>query len=265
VVVDCGAIPASLMESELFGRERGAFTGAHAAQAGRFEMANGGTVFLDEIGELPLELQPKLLRVLQQGYVQRLGSTRAARVDVRIVAATNRNLASDVRRGLFRQDLFYRLNVFPITLPALRQRREDLPALVRYICDRVGRQMGRPIERIAPGTFEALERYDWPGNVRELENVLQQAIILSRDGVLDLSAFAGEAQPDLLPPPVDAELRRLVDVERSHIRTVLTRTSWRIEGVGGAAEVLGLHPSTLRSRLQKLGIQRPAKARADES
>jgi transcriptional regulator with GAF, ATPase, and Fis domain len=180
VVVDCGALPGSLIESELFGRERGAFTGALTAQAGRFELANGGTVFLDEIGELPLELQPKLLRVLQEGQVDRLGSTRPTRIDVRIVAATNRNLLEDVRRGRFRRDLFYRLNVFPITMPALRDRREDLPALVRHLCDRLGRELERPIERIAPGTLEALERHDWPGNIRELENVIQRALVIAR-------------------------------------------------------------------------------------
>ena len=154
VVVDCGALPSSLIESELFGRERGAFTGAHTAQAGRFEMANGGTVFLDEIGELPLELQPKLLRVLQEGQVERLGGMRTTRVDIRIIAATNRNLAEEVRRGRFRSDLFYRLNVFPITVPPLRDRRDDLPALVRHLADRLGRELGRPIERITPGSLE---------------------------------------------------------------------------------------------------------------
>ena len=179
VVVNCGALPASLIESELFGRERGAFTGAHTSQAGRFELANGGTLFLDEIGELPLELQPNLLRVLQEGQLQRLGSTRTTTVDVRVIAATNRNLAEEVHRGTFRRDLFYRLNVFPITMPALRERREDLPALVNHLVDRLSRQIGKPISRIRPDTFRALEQHDWPGNIRELENVLQQAIILS--------------------------------------------------------------------------------------
>jgi transcriptional regulator with GAF, ATPase, and Fis domain len=263
VVVDCGALPATLIESELFGRERGAFTGAHTAQAGRFEVASGGTMFLDEIGELPLELQPKLLRVLQQGEVERLGGTKAARVDVRVIAATNRNLAEEVRNGRFRRDLFYRLNVFPITLPTLRQRREDLPDLVRYLSDRLGRELGRPIDRIAHGSLQALERYDWPGNIRELENVLQEAIILSRDGVLDLSGFAGEPIDALDPParPVD-RVRPLVDAERDHMRLVLEYAGWRIEGRSGAAHLLGLQPSTLRAKMRKLGIFRPAQGSA---
>ena len=260
IVVDCGALPSTLIESELFGRERGAFTGAHTSQAGRFELANGGTVFLDEIGELPLELQPKILRVLQEGQVERLGGARMAQVDVRIVTATNRNLAEEVRCGRFRRDLFYRLNVFPITLPTLRQRRDDLPVLVRYLSDRLGRELGKPIVHITPGTLQALERYDWPGNIRELENVLQQAIILSRDGILDLSDFVGEPMDlDSSSRATDGS-RSLIDVERDHIQLVLETVGWRIEGVAGAAQVLGLRPSTLRTRMRKLGIQRPPKA-----
>ena len=256
VVVNCGALPPTLIESELFGRERGAFTGAHSSQAGRFELADGGTIFLDEIGELPLELQPKLLRVLQEGQVERLGGARTVRTDVRVIAATNRNLVDEVRNGKFRQDLFYRLNVFPITLPALRERREDLPALLHHFCDRLGRQLGRPIERIAPGSLQALERYDWPGNIRELENVLQQAVILSRNGVLDLSDFAGQPiHRDL--QPVSEEPQALADVQRVHIQRILQSTNWRIEGATGAAKILGLCPSTLRTRMRKLGIHRP--------
>ena len=263
VVVDCGALPGSLIESELFGRERGAFTGALTAQAGRFELANGGTVFLDEIGELPLELQPKLLRVLQEGQVDRLGSTRPTRIDVRIVAATNRNLLEDVRRGRFRRDLFYRLNVFPITMPALRDRREDLPALVRHLCDRLGREMEKPIERIAPGTLEALERHDWPGNIRELENVIQRALVIAREGTLDLTGFIGEPLDIEEVPRQSGRLRPLVDVEGDYIRQVLQGAGWRIEGAAGAAQILGLRPSTLRARMNKLGIQRPAKVVAE--
>jgi transcriptional regulator with GAF, ATPase, and Fis domain len=262
VVVDCGALPSSLIESELFGRERGAFTGAHTSQAGRFELANGGTVFLDEIGELPLELQPKILRVLQEGQVERLGGARMARVDVRIITATNRNLAEEVRCGRFRRDLFYRLNVFPITLPTLRERREDLPALVQHLSDRLGRELGKPIEHVTPGTLQALERYDWPGNIRELENVLQQAIILSRDGILDLSHFVGESLDLDSSSRLSERSRSLVDVERDHIQLVLETVGWRIEGVAGAAQVLGLRPSTLRTRMRKLGIHRPPKANA---
>jgi formate hydrogenlyase transcriptional activator len=261
VVVNCGALPPTLIESELFGRERGAFTGAHNAQAGRFELADGGTIFLDEIGELPLELQPKLLRVLQEGQIERLGGARTVRTDVRVIAATNRNLVDDVRSGKFRQDLFYRLNVFPITLPALRERREDLPALLHHFCERLGRELGRPIEHIAPGSLQALERYDWPGNIRELENVIQQAVILSRNGVLDLSDFAGVAiHRDM--QPVSQEPLALTDVQRAHIQRVLQSTHWRIEGASGAARILGLCPSTLRTRMRKLGIHRPAAATA---
>ena len=256
VVVNAGALPQSLIENELFGRDRGAYTGAHAPQAGRFELASGGTVFLDEIGELPLELQPRLLRVLQEGEVERLGSVRTVRVDVRVVAATNRNLVEEVRQGRFRRDLFYRLNVFPITLPPLRDRREDLPALVHHLCDRLGRRLGRPITRIAGGTLPALERYDWPGNIRELENVLQQAIILSHDGVLDLADYIGPPNGFESVAPVGNGLQSLVDVERDYIRRVLDRAQWRIEGRAGAADVLGLRPSTLRTRMQKLGLVR---------
>jgi transcriptional regulator with GAF, ATPase, and Fis domain len=252
VVVNCGALPPSLIESELFGRDRGAFTGAHTSQPGRFELADGGTIFLDEIGELPLELQPKLLRVLQEGQFERLGSTRTVHVDVRIVAATNRNLVDEVNNGKFRQDLFYRLNVFPITLPALRERLEDLPALLRHFCDRVGRQMGRSIDRVTPGTLEALQQYDWPGNIRELENVIQRAIILSADGVISVNDISlSSAKPATATTGTTLE-----EVERNHIQRMLSTTLWRIEGRRGAAELLGLKPSTLRSRLRKLGIRR---------
>jgi formate hydrogenlyase transcriptional activator len=258
VVVDCGTLPATLIESELFGHERGAFTGAHASQAGRFEVASGGTIFLDEIGELPLELQPKLLRVLQEGVVERVGSPHPIRVDVRIVAATNRNLAEEVRAGRFRRDLYYRLNVFPIVLPALRQRRDDLPALVHHLSERLGRKLGRPVARITVGSLNALARHHWPGNIRELENVLQQAIILSRDGVLDLSGFAGEGIEAIGAPRLEAtQVRSMIDAERDHLKFVLEHARWRIEGLAGAAELLGLHPSTLRSKMRKLGIVRP--------
>ena len=261
VVVNCGALPPSLIESELFGRERGAFTGAHTSQAGRFEVANGGTVFLDEIGELPLDLQPKLLRVLQEGQIERLGSARTVNVDVRVIAATNKDLVDGVRNGTFRQDLFYRLNVFPITLPGLRDRREDLPALLRHFCDRLGRQIGKPVDRISPGTLEALQQYDWPGNIREFENVIQQAVILSRDGVLDLANFSGVSVRPVVPSYPD-QLQKLVDVQRAHILRVLESTNWRIEGTTGAAKILGLCASTLRTRMRKLGIRRPVQSPA---
>ena len=257
VVVDCGALPASLIESELFGRERGAFTGAHSSQPGRFELADGGTVFLDEIGELPLELQPKLLRVIQEGQVERLGGLRAARADTRIIAATNRNLAEHVRRGQFRRDLFYRLNVFPIPVPSLRDRMEDLPALVSHYTERLGRKLGKPITRIVPGSLELLARHNWPGNVRELENVLQRAIILSRDGALDLTGFVGEPIDALDPAPsVATHVRSFDDAVRDHVNLALERAGWRVEGLAGAAKLLGLSPSTLRTKMRKLGIER---------
>jgi transcriptional regulator with GAF, ATPase, and Fis domain len=265
VVVNCGALPASLIESELFGRERGAFTDAHTSQPGRFELANGGTLFLDEIGELPLQLQPNLLRVLQEGQLQRLGSTRTTTVDVRVIAATNRDLAEEVQRGTFRRDLFYRLNVFPITLPPLRERKEDLPALVHHLVDRLSRQLGKAVSRIRPETLEALAEHNWPGNIRELENVLQQAIILSQDGVLELPGAAPPVRETSDGPPLPAVSLTLVDIERAHIRSVLASTSNRIEGPHGAAAALGLRPSTLRSLMHRLGIERttrPALAQA---
>jgi len=251
VVINCAALPPTLIESELFGHDRGAFTGAHATRAGRFEAADRGTLFLDEIGELPLELQPKLLRVLQDGRIDRLGSSRSIGVDVRVVAATNRDLAEDVRQGRFREDLYYRLHVFPVTIPPLRSRRGDIPALVRHMLDRLTRSLSKTIDDIPPHVMGILEGYDWPGNVRELENVLLRAIILSPGRTLML----GEAW---MPTAAisDTSSSRLVDVERRHIRSVLDSSSWRIEGAGGAAQALGMKPSTLRSRMVKLGIAR---------
>jgi len=252
VVVNCAAMPAALMESELFGRERGAFTGAHATQAGRFELANRGTLFLDEIGELPLELQPKLLRVLQNGQLERLGSPRTIDVDVRIIAATNRDLHEEVRQMRFRRDLFYRLNVFPLTVPSLRDRRDDIPLLVRHLVERHSRVLRKPIDQVPPAVLQALEAHDWPGNIRELENVIQRAIILSRGATLDLK----DAWLPRTEPIADAACTTLVEVERRHILHVLESCRWRIEGAGGAAQVLALKASTLRSRMLKLGIAR---------
>ena len=254
VVVNCAAMPAPLIESELFGRERGAFTGAHATQIGRFELANRGTIFLDEIGELPLEVQPRLLRVLQEGQVERLGNPRTVEVDVRVVAATNRDLAEEVRAGRFRRDLYYRLNVFPITLPSLAQRREDVPALVNYLVERLGHTLRRRVTTIPDDVMAALQSHDWPGNIRELENVLQRAIILSKNGVLTSREMWLPAPETAAPSP---ESGTLVDVERRHIVQVLSGVRWRIEGAGGGAQILGLKPSTLRSRMAKLGIERP--------
>jgi transcriptional regulator with GAF, ATPase, and Fis domain len=252
VVVNCAALPATLIESELFGRERGAFTGAHATQAGRFEAADKGTLFLDEIGELPLELQPKLLRVLQEGRLERLGSPRSIGVDVRVVAATNKDLVDEVRQGRFRQDLYYRLNVFPVTIPPLRERRGDIPAIVRHVLDRLTTSLSKTIDDVPAPVMAMLESYEWPGNVRELENVLQRAIILSPGRTLML----GEAWMPATAPS-DGAGRTLVDVERRHIGSVLDASHWRIEGPGGAAQILGMKPSTLRSRMLKLGIARP--------
>jgi formate hydrogenlyase transcriptional activator len=256
VVVNCAALPPTLIESELFGRERGAFTGANTSQIGRFELAHRGTVFLDEVGELPLELQPRLLRVLQEGQVERLGSPRMVDVDVRVVAATNRDLTEEVRQGRFRRDLYYRLNVFPITLPTLRERRSDIPLLVEHLVKRYASAFGKRIESIPSDVMEVLESYDWPGNIRELENVIQRAIILTGGPTFSL----GEAW---LPPierlPVGEPIT-LLEIERRHILGVLQTSSWRIEGERGAARILGMKPSTLRSRMAKLGIARAGSA-----
>jgi transcriptional regulator with GAF, ATPase, and Fis domain len=252
VVVNCAALPATLIESELFGRERGAFTGAHTSQIGRFELAHRGTVFLDEIGELPLELQPRLLRVIQEGQLERLGNPRTIEIDVRVIAATNRDLAEDVRRGHFRRDLYYRLNVFPITVPALRERRGDIPMLVRHLLARFGETLSRRIDTVPPDVMRVLEAYDWPGNVRELENVIQRAIILSAGSTLSI----GDAWiPSLEPVPIGDNVT-LIEVERRHIANVLETHHWRIEGPSGAAHILGMKPCTLRSRMVKLGIAR---------
>jgi len=254
VALNCAALPATLVESELFGRERGAFTGAHSSQAGRFEIAHRGTFFLDEVSDLAIELQPKLLRVLQEGQLERLGSTRTVDVDVRVIAATNRDLADDVRQNRFRDDLYYRLNVFPITLPSLRERREDIPLLAQHLANRFARAMPKPIKPISDSVARALQQYDWPGNIRELENVIQRAIILSSDGMISINDISLSAAK-----PATASIgTTLEEIERNHIQRMLSTTLWRIEGRRGAAELLGLKPSTLRSRLRKLGIRRGA-------
>jgi transcriptional regulator with GAF, ATPase, and Fis domain len=252
ISVDCASLPSPLIESELFGRERGAFTDARVTQPGRFEIAHGGTVFLDEVGELPLEVQAKLLRVLQCGDFERLGSPRTIHVDVRLVAATNRDLAQDVRNERFRRDLYYRLNVFPIRLPPLRERRDDIVPLVDYLIGRLATKYGRHIEDIPRSVIDCLLAYDWPGNVRELENVLERAIITSTGSTLRLAEMLTAEPASTSPEPATT----LVDVERAHITSVLRACGWRIEGGGGAALLLGLKPSTLRSRMHKLGILR---------
>ncbi len=256
VTINCTALPANLIESELFGREKGAFTGASARQMGRFELADGGTIFLDEIGEMPMELQCKLLRVIQDGEFERLGSPRTTKVDVRIIAASNRNLEEEIRKGGFRQDLYYRLNVFPITIPPLRARKDDIRLLVDFFVAKFNKKIGKRIETIPKEALEALESYSWPGNVRELESVIERAVIISRGSSLrildhfNMPLAASEAS--------GSDLKALADLERDHILHVLQKTNWRVEGKNGAAAILDINPSTLRARMRKFGINRNA-------
>jgi PAS domain S-box-containing protein len=249
--VNCAALAASLIESELFGHEKGAFTGAGTRKAGRFELADGGTIFLDEIGELPPELQVKLLRVIQEGEFERLGSNKTIKIDVRIIAATNRNLQHEVEKGTFREDLWYRLNVFPITVPPLRERKDDIPLMVEHFVARSARKFGKKITEISPRTLLDLQTHAWPGNVRELINVIERAVINTTGPVLHLADHF-----DAAAPHPAATQQSLEDVERQHILRTLESTGWRIEGPYGAAKILGLNPSTLRTRMSKLGIQR---------
>jgi transcriptional regulator with GAF, ATPase, and Fis domain len=237
VRVNCASLPPTLIEAELFGREKGAYTGALSKQMGRFELADDSTLFLDEIGELPMELQAKMLRVLQEGEFERLGSSRTLKVDVRVIAATNRDLATLVAEGNFREDLYYRLNVFPIVVPPLRDRREDIPAMVWSFVRENNETMGKSIDRISKGTMQRLQAYDWPGNVRELRNVIERSMILSRGGALDVTL--GEVENEQLAS------QTLAEVDRRHILAVVEQTGWRIRGDGGAAQILGLNPSTL--------------------
>ncbi|MGA2516788.1 MAG: sigma 54-interacting transcriptional regulator [Thermodesulfobacteriota bacterium] len=252
ITVNCTALPANLIESELFGREKGAFTGADTRQVGRFEVAHGSTLCLDEIGELPLEMQAKLLRVIQHNEFERLGSSHTIKVDVRIVATTNRNLEEEVRKGRFRQDLYYRLNVFPITVPPLRQRQEDIPLLVQAFVERYARKLGKQITSIQKETMKALQDYPWPGNVRELENIIERAVILCPGPILQLAD-----KLEISSLPLSSAMRTLEETERNQILKTLSETRWRIEGKDGAAAILGLNPSTLRARMHKLGILRP--------
>ena len=255
VRLNCAAIPFDLLESELFGHEKGAFTGAIAQKIGRFELADKGTLFLDEVGDIPLALQPKLLRVLQEQEFERLGSGRTHRVDVRLVAATNRDLADMVKQGKFRSDLFYRLNVFPILLPPLRQRREDIPALVAHFVEIYGRRMEKEIEHIPPLTMSALRSYQWPGNIRELQNFIERSVILTSGNVLrpPLASLKRAAEAESLGAIT------LEDAEREHIRKTLEQTRWVVAGPNGAAARLGIKRSTLYFRMQKLGISRSNK------
>ena len=252
ITVNCAALPGNLIESELFGREKGAFTGADTRQVGRFEIAHGSTLCLDEIGELPIELQAKLLRVIQHNEFERLGSSHTVKVDVRIVATTNRNLEEEVRNGRFRQDLYYRLNVFPITVPPLRQRKDDITLLVRSFVERYARKLGKQITSIPKKTMKALQDYPWPGNVREMESIIERAVILCPGQVLQLAD-----KLDVLSPLLSSTVRTLEETERNQILKILSEAQWRIEGKDGAAAILGLHPSTLRARMHKLGIVRP--------
>jgi formate hydrogenlyase transcriptional activator len=253
VRLNCAAIPLDLLESELFGHEKGAFTGAIAQKIGRFELADKGTLFLDEVGDIPPALQPKLLRVLQEQEFERLGSTRTHKVDVRLVAATNRDLTEMVSRGQFRSDLYYRLNVFPVLLPPLRARTEDVPALVMHFVEIFGRRMGRKIEHIPPETMSALNSYHWPGNIRELQNLIERAVILSRDGVLPNPLPTTGTQPVTVPPAATT----LRESERSLILQTLEQVRWVIGGPKGAAAKLGLKRTTLIHKMQKLEIYRP--------
>jgi len=258
VRVNCAAIPLDLLESELFGHEKGAFTGAIAQKIGRFELADKGTLFLDEVGDIPPALQPKLLRVLQEQEFERLGSTRTHKVDVRLVAATHRDLMDMATRGQFRSDLYYRLNVFPVMLPPLRERREDVPALVEHFAGICGRRMGREIEHIPAATMTALTSYNWPGNIRELQNLIERAVILSDDGVLPNPLPAASTRPVSTSAPATSPTgTTLKDSERNLILRTLEAVGWVIGGPKGAAARLGLKRTTLIHRMQKLGISRP--------
>jgi chemotaxis protein methyltransferase CheR len=250
--VNCATLPSNLIESELFGHEKGAFTNANSRHLGRFEVADGTTLFLDEIGELPLELQPKLLRVIQDGEFERLGSSHTTKVDVRIIAATNRNLEEEVRRGRFREDLWYRLNIFPMTMPPLRDRLDDIPLLVDFYVKKISKRMGKSIEIIPTSVMNALQNYHWPGNVRELENVLERAVINSSGSKLRLVDELKTRQKDL-----STAQKTLEAVERDHIVRILEQTQWKVSGKNGAADILGVNRSTLRARMRKLGILKP--------
>ena len=251
VKVNCGAIPANLVESELFGHEKGAFTGALQRRIGRFEMADGGTIFLDEVGELPLDTQVKLLRVLQDGEFERVGSSKPVKVDVRVIAATNRNLSAAIKEGAFRQDLFYRLNVFPLDMPPLRERKTDIPLLANFFMNKFGKKMGKDIKGVSKATLERMESYSWPGNVRELQNVIERPVVTASSSTIEIddSILGADSTSH-------ADVEALQQVERAHIIRVLKQTKWVVHGQAGAAAILRINPSTLRFRMEKLGIKR---------
>ncbi len=251
IKVNCAALPSELIESELFGHEKGAFTGGISARKGRFELAHKGTIFLDEIGEMPVDLQAKLLRVIQEGEFERLGSEKTMQVDVRLIAATNRKLEEAVEKGEFREDLFYRLNVFPIQIPSLRERKEDIPLLVKFFLQKYESIVGRAIENVSTGVIEKLMRYHWPGNIRELENVIERSMIISQGTALEISDWM-----DGHTPIKDKRIVSLEEAERQHIIQALNSTNWKVSGKHGAAELLRVNPKTLFSKMEKLQIKR---------
>jgi transcriptional regulator with GAF, ATPase, and Fis domain len=258
IKVNCATLPEALVESELFGHERGAFTGAERQRKGRFELADGGTILLDEVGELPAGTQAKLLRVLQEGEFERVGGSNTIKVRVRVIAATNRKLHDEVSAGRFRQDLFYRLNVYPITIPPLSQRREDIPLLVRHYARQLGERLGKTISEVPAQVMRAFTEYNWPGNIRELQNVIERAVIVSLDGVLRLPEPLIQATnatlSEVKTSNESSSISSLNEAEREHILRALEATGWRINGPNGAAAMLKLHPSTLRFRMKKLGL-----------
>jgi formate hydrogenlyase transcriptional activator len=254
VKVNCGSIPSGLVESELFGHEKGAFTGATQRRIGRFELANGGTIFLDEVTELPLDTQVKLLRVLQEGEFERVGSSQTIKVDVRVIAATNRDLKEIVKNETFRSDLFYRLNVFPLEVPSLRERKDDIPLLVNFFLSKFGKKLGKEVRGVSQKSMNSLVNYDWPGNVRELQNVVERSVVLATGAIVQIDDSMVQSDRAARESSLDT----LENTERNHIMRALTETHWVIHGKKGAAEILGINPSTLRSRMEKLGIKRPA-------
>ncbi|MET4107390.1 sigma 54-interacting transcriptional regulator [Hymenobacter sp. UYP22] len=261
IKINCAALPAQLIESELFGHEKGAFTGAHDRRIGKFELADGGTIFLDEVGELPLDLQAKLLRILQEKEFERIGGRRVIHTDVRVLAATNRVLEDEVAAGRFRADLYYRLNVFPVRLPALRERPEDVEPLMRHFLERFTKQMGKPVRGLRERDLRALQQYSWPGNVRELEHVVEQAVIVSQGAFLEFQGFAAATQTAPALPEPNGPIKTLKDQERDHILQTLHRTGGRVSGPNGAAVLLDINPKTLEARMKKLGIQRTVEVR----
>jgi transcriptional regulator with GAF, ATPase, and Fis domain len=253
IKVNCGALPNELIEDELFGHEKGAFTSAIQSRKGRFELADGGTIFLDEIGELPLAMQPKLLRVLQNGEFERVGGQKTIKVDVRVIAATNRELVNEVKQGRFRDDLFYRLNVFPITVPPLRKRTEDLPALINHFIAGKAKEYNKNLQQISKADLQRLIEYSWPGNVRELKNIIERSVITSEGTILKLDWFFNTQSEKI------QGTETLEQIERDHILKIMNECHWRINGEQGAAEKLDMHPNTLRSKMKKLGLSRPIK------